>query len=38
MEITFNISQKFWSNSFIESLDKVEKRQRKGYIQIAFIF
>lgn len=79
MEITFNISQKYWSDSFIESLanvesfnkpcgeintgangissssfniprnrfafhqaDKtkvvVEKRQRKGYIQIAFIF
>lgn len=79
MEKTFNISQKFWSDSFIASLanvenfnklcgevntgvkgisssscniprnrfafhqaDKtkviVEKRQRRGYIQIAFIF
>jgi hypothetical protein len=79
MEITFNISQKNWSDSFIDSLvnvesfnklcgevntgakgissstcniprnrfafhqaDKakvfVEKRQRRGYIQIAFIF
>lgn len=78
MEIIFNISQKYWSDSFIDSLnvesfnklcgeinigakgissstcniprnrfafhqaDKakviVEKRQRRGYIQIAFIF
>lgn len=79
MKVTFNISQKYWSDSFIDSLANVEsfnklcgevntgakgissstcniprnrfafhqadktkvvaeKRQRKGYIQIAFIF
>ena len=79
MEITVNISQKYWSDSFIESVAnvesynklagyvnqretgitstscmiprnrfeyhradkskvKVEKKQRRGYVQIAFIF